>query len=138
MDVVAGVLIVVAFVVFSHAMGLHRERGLYPMVLLVIALAYVLLAASDDAFGQAVVEAAMASVFIVAAALGYRGSLWWVVVALLGHAAFDAAHAVFWPTAVIPDWYPGFCVAADGALALHLSFLLATRRVRARSAEGPA
>lgn len=137
MDFLAGVVIVLAFIVFSHALGLHRERALYPMVLLVIALAYVLLAASDDAFGQAMVEAVIASGFLVAAAAGYRGSLWWIVIALISHAAFDVAHAMLWPTAAIPDWYAGFCIAADGALALHLSFLLVTRRVvaRARGAE---
>lgn len=134
MDVLAGIGVVLAFIALSHAIGLHRERALYPLLMMVVALAYVLLAASDDAFGQALVEAVVALVFVAAAIAGYRHNLWWVVVALIAHAGFDAAHTAFWPSPVIPHWYAGFCIGADAVLALHLMLLLVVGPLSARPA----
>jgi len=134
MDVLAGVGLVLAFIALFHAIGLHRERALYPLLLMVIGLAYVLLAASDDAFGLALVEAVVALGFVGAAIAGYRRNLWWVVVALIAHAAFDAAHSAFWPSPAIPHWYAGFCIGADGLLALHLVLLLVVGPLSARPA----
>ncbi|WP_420427782.1 hypothetical protein [Algiphilus sp.] len=131
MDVIAGVLVASASIALGHGMGLHRERSFYPLVMIVIALAYVLLAASDDAFVIAGVESLLALVFVAAAFVGYRGNLWIVVAALIGHAGFDLAHAALWPTPVVPTWYAGFCLAADGLLALHLALLLLSGQLQA-------
>ncbi|MBY8964505.1 hypothetical protein [Algiphilus sp.] len=136
MDYVAGVLVASAFITLCHSLGLDRERSFYPLVMIVIALAYVLLAASDDAFVIAGVETALALVFVVAAVVGYRSNLWIVVAALIGHVGFDLAHAALWPTPVVPTWYAGFCLAADGLLAVHLSFLLLSGRLQAVAASG--
>ena len=131
MDVIAGLLVASAFIALCHGMGLHRERSFYPLVMIVIALAYVLLAASDDAFVIAGAESLLALVFVTAAVVGFRRNLWIVVAALIGHAGFDLAHAALWPTPVVPAWYAGFCLAADGLLALHLSLLLLSGQLQA-------
>lgn len=132
MDYLSGALLAAALVVASHGLELHRSRAFYPTVMMVIALAYVLLAAADDAFRLAAIEALAALPFLVAAGAGFRSNLWIVVAALAAHGAFDLARHALLPVEPVPGWYAGFCTAVDGLLALHLAALLLTHRLAAR------
>ena len=70
------------------------------------------------------IEIAVASGFILFAVLGFKGNLWLVAAALLGHGIFDFIRPSFIANPGVPHWWPGFCLAFDvffgGWLALQL------------------
>jgi len=69
-------------------------------------------------------EILAASVFCVFAAFGFKGNLWLVAVALVGHGIFDFVRRGFIENPGVPRWWPGFCFAFDvvfgGWLAVRL------------------
>jgi hypothetical protein len=93
-------------------------------VLFVIATYYVLFAVMGASRRTVVIEIVIASGFILFAALGFKGNLWLVVVALLGHGIFDFIRPSLIANPGVPHWWPGFCLAFDlifgGWLALRL------------------
>lgn len=113
MEYLIGVLLSVATVVFAALIGLDRERSFYSTVLFVIATYYVLFAVMGASRRTLIVEIAVASCFFLFAALGFRGNLWLVAVALLGHGIFDFVRPGLIANPGVPRWWPGFCLAFD-------------------------
>ena len=92
MELLIGALLALAVGVFGTHAGFDRERGFYPVILIVIASYYVLFALQGGAANAWVPEVLVMAGFVVAAMLGFRWSLWLVVAALFGHGVLDAVH----------------------------------------------
>ena len=124
MEYLIGILLSLATVVFAAVIGLDRERSFYSTVMFVIATYYVLFAVMGASRRTLMIEIAVASGFFLFAVIGFRGNLWLVAVALLGHGIFDFVRPSFIANPGVPHWWPGFCLAFDvifgGWLALQL------------------
>ena len=88
--------------------GLDRDRAFYPTVMAVIASYYVLFAVMADSTQALQAEAAVAAVFLAAAMVGFRRSLWLVVAALASHSIFDSMHGRLIANPGVPAWWPAF------------------------------
>lgn len=104
--------------------GLDRDRAFYPTVMVVIALYYVLFAVMGGSTHALLVEAGVATVFVVVSLVGFKYSLWLVAGALASHSIFDVFHGQLIANPGVPVWWPAFCLAYDGVAAGYLAFLL--------------
>jgi hypothetical protein len=129
-----GVVLAFAVGVLTTFVGLHRDRALYPVVLIAIASYYVLFAAMGGSAHALVVESLVATVFVALAVAGFRSTLWLVVIALAAHGVLDFVHPHAYANPGVPAWWPSFCLAYDVVAAACLGWLLATDKVRARAA----
>ncbi|HEX3154062.1 MAG TPA: hypothetical protein VHV32_05520 [Candidatus Angelobacter sp.] len=124
MEYLVGFLLSLGTIVFAAMVGFARERSFYSTVLIVIATYYVLFAVMGASRRTLMIEIAFASGFILFAVLGFKGSLWLIAAALVGHGIFDFIHPSFIANPGVPHWWPGFCLAFDvifgGWLALQL------------------
>jgi hypothetical protein len=125
-----GATLAVSVGLLTTAFGLDRDRALYPTVMIVIALYYVLFAVIGGSTQVLLVESLVASVFIAAALWGFRSSLWIVVVALSAHGLLDLIHGRVIANPGVPDWWPQFCLTYDIAAAAYLAWLLKQKRPR--------
>lgn len=116
--------VVCAFAKFS---GFDRERVFYPTVAAVVGTYYLLFAAMVSATQALALESLVACVFFALAVAGFKKSLWLIVVALLGHAAFDAVHHFMIDNPGLPIWWPGFCGSIDLFFGGYLALLLRRR-----------
>lgn len=121
---IVGVSLAVVAGLFATALGLDRDRAFYPTVTIVIALLYILFAAMGASTGVLVWEGVFAAAFILAAAVGFKTSLWWVAAALVGHGIFDFTHDAFVTNPGVPVWWPQFCAAYDVTAGAYLAYLL--------------
>ena len=112
----------------GRIIGLDRDRAFYPTVMIVVACLYALFAAMGASAGTLVLESAAGALFVVAAAVGFRSSLWIVVAALAGHGVFDLFHHAIIPNPGVPSWWPAFCSAYDVTAALCLAWIIRKRR----------
>src|SRR5262245_5574499 len=96
---------------------LDRDRACYPIMLIVIAMYYVLFAAMGGSPAAVWSESIAATIFIVVAIVGFHGSLWWVVIAMAGHGAFDIIHPHLIADPGVPEWWPTFLITIDLVLA---------------------
>lgn len=128
----AGLAILVG--IFATAVRLDRDRAFYPTVTIVVALLYVLFAVMASSRQAFLVECAVAAVFVIAAVLGFRYTLWIAAAALVAHGLFDFVHGAAISNPGVPDWWPGFCGAYDVVAGAYLAWLLKARRVAARPA----
>jgi hypothetical protein len=128
--------LVLALVVggYATALRLDRDRAFYPTVLIVIASYYVLFAVMGGSGRAIVIESLIAAAFVVAASLGFRGSLWLVGAALAAHGLQDAVHGRFVDNPGVPAWWPAWCLAYDVAAAGYLAWLLYSRTLNTRAA----
>jgi len=117
---------------FAVIIGLDRERALYPIVLIVAASYYVLFAVMAASGRTLIKEIAIASGFLLLAAIGYKRSLWLVAIALVGHGVFDIVHRLFIDNPGVPHWWPGFCAVIDVIFGGLLGWHLSARRLPAR------
>jgi hypothetical protein len=92
--------------------------------MVVIASYYVLFAVIGGSTHALVVEAAVATVFLALALVGFKHSLWLVAVALALHGVLDVFHGQLIANPGVPIWWPAFCLAYDGVAAGYLAFLL--------------
>lgn len=134
MTVVVGVVLALAVGGMCRLCGLDRDRALYPTVMIVIALYYVLFALIGGSTQVLIVESAVAIGFVGLALTGFRFTLWLVVVALAAHGVFDLVHPHIYANRGVPVWWPSFCVAYDVVAAAYLAWLLASKKVRAHAA----
>jgi hypothetical protein len=84
----------------------------YALGLSLIAAVYIGFAVADGRVRVIAVEVAVASVFVVVAALGVTGSLWLIVAGLAGHGLKDLwqYRAQF---VANTRWWPPFCATVD-------------------------
>jgi hypothetical protein len=113
MEYLIGLLLAIAVVVFSALIGLDRERSFYVTTLIVVASYYALFAVMGGSSHTLIVEVLAASIFCVLAAVGFKGNLWLVAVALIGHGIFDFVRRGLIENPGVPRWWPGFCMAFD-------------------------
>ena len=129
MEYVIGIVLALAVSTYATAMQLDRDRAFYPTVLIVIASYYVLFAVMGGSTRAIVLESGLMGVFVVAASVGFRRSLWLVVAALAAHGVQDFFHARLIMNPGVPVWWPGWCLSYDVVAAGYLAW----RLTRARS-----
>lgn len=128
MALIVGVSLALLVGLMATVVGLDRDRAFYPTVAMVVASYYALFAAMGAPTGTLVIESGAAAAFVIAAAAGFRSSLWIVVAALAAHGAFDLVHHAIIPNPGVPSWWPEFCSAYDVSAALYLAWLIRKRR----------
>lgn len=105
MAIIIGTVLALAVGAFATALRLDRERSFYPTIMMVIASYYVLFAVMGGSAESLVLELFVAAVFVAAAAYGFRGSLWLVVVALAAHGIQDCFHGDLVANPGMPAWW---------------------------------
>lgn len=129
MEYVIGIAAATVVGVFGTVVGFDKERGFYPVVLIVIAALYLLFAAMANSTASLVAEAIPALVFVTMAVLGFRKEAPWLVVAGLAlHGVFDFFHHAVIANPGVPVWWPGWCLAYDVVAAAYLAALIFIRR----------
>jgi len=134
MDYLIGAVLALATGVFGTVVGLDRERGFYPVVLVVIASYYALFAVMGGSMGALAVEVGIMVGFVALAVIGFRRAPWLVVAGLAGHGVLDMAHPHLVTNPGVPGWWPVFCMTFDVVAAGYL----AVRLVRDRRTPGGA
>ena len=124
MAYLVGALLAFAAGGLGTVVGLDRDRAFYPTITIVIASYYALFAVMGGSGHALLVEAAVAAVFLAAAIVGFRYSLWLVVSALVLHGIFDLLHGRLIANPGVPVWWPAFCLAYDVAAGGYLAFLI--------------
>jgi hypothetical protein len=123
-----GLGIAVSFL--GRAAGFDRDRSFYSTILIVVASYYALFAILGGSTRALVIESLVGSVFLVVAVLGFKGSLWLVVLGLVGHGVMDIFlhhHLVTNPG--MPPWWPWFCMAIDLVMGSILAGLLMRSKI---------
>jgi hypothetical protein len=115
----------------ATVVGLDRDRAFYPTVMMVIASLYSLFAAIGASTQALLLDSLVGAVFLAVAALGFRSSLWLVVIALAAHGVFDLGHDKVISNPGVPLWWPAFCSAYDLMAAAYLAWRLKTGGIRA-------
>ena len=133
MALLIGIVLALAVGVFATVVGLDRDRAFYPTVAVVIASYYCLFAVMGASSSALLVETAVATAFVTAAVVGFRTSLWIVVVALAAHGILDVSHGQLISNPGVPPWWPDFCMTFDLAAAGYLAWLLRSGRVHVTS-----
>jgi hypothetical protein len=131
MEYFIGVVLSLVVVGLGSSVGFDRDRSFYPVVLTVVGSYYVLFAAMGAPGRVVTVESLFGAVFLVAAVVGFKRSLWVVVAALVAHGIFDLVHHRFIDNPGVPEWWPGFCLAFDVLAGGFLAVLLVRRKVEA-------
>jgi len=123
-----GAVLALVVGLFATRTGLDRDRAFYPVVTIVVAAYYVLFAVMGNSTHALFLELLIGTVFIAAAVIGFKRSLWIVVAALAGHGVLDLVHAAVVANPGVPAWWPAFCSAYDLAAAAYLAWLLKSGR----------
>jgi hypothetical protein len=123
-----GVGMALAVALYARVVGLDRERAFYATVLAVVASYYGLYAVIGGSTRAIVLEAAIAAVFLVMVAVGFRRSQWIVVAGLAAHGVFDLFHGHVIENPGMPVWWPDFCMAYDLTAAAVLGWMLLSAR----------
>jgi hypothetical protein len=93
-----------------------EPRTVYALGLVVIASIYIGFAVADGRPKVIAVESAVASIFIVIAAVAITGSVWFFVLGIFGHGLKD-----LWQhrSGFVADtrWWPPFCLVVDFVVA---------------------
>jgi hypothetical protein len=130
MEYLVGIVLAAVVCLLTTAVGLDRERALYPTMAIVIASYYGLFAVMGGS--EALLpEAIGIAAFVLLALIGYRTNLWLVVVAIAGHGVFDWFHARLIADSGVPAWWPGFCMTFDVIAGAWLARILIAGRVPA-------
>lgn len=130
MPMIVGVVLAVLVGVFAMATGLDRDRAFYPVVTIVIAAYYILFAVLGESHQALWRESLISIAFVIVAVVGFKRSLWMVVIALAAHGIFDYFHRAVVTDPGVPAWWPGFCLGYDVVAAAFLAWSLKSGRVR--------
>jgi hypothetical protein len=128
MEYAIGIAAAAVVGLFATLVGFDKERGFYPVVLIVIAGLYLLFAAMAGSTSSLVAESIPALAFISMAVLGFRMKSPWLVVAGLAlHGVFDLFHHALIENPGVPVWWPGWCLSYDVAAAAYMAALIVIR-----------
>jgi hypothetical protein len=134
MNYVIGILLAILVCGAALLLRLDRDRRFYTAMLIVIALLYLGFAIMGKDADALRIEAAISTVFVVVAFLGFRISPWLIVVALAAHGTYDITHHFFFQNRGVPGWYPGFCMTYDVVAAAIFAAILTWRKQQATGA----
>jgi hypothetical protein len=127
MEYWVGAALALAVAGFAALTGFDRDRAFYPTLLIVIASYYDLFAAMAGSGPALASESLVLALFVGVAAIGFRWSLWLVVIALAAHGLFDFFRGGLIANPGVPAWWPNFCLAFDLVAAAWLAGLLVRR-----------
>ena len=131
MGTLAGIVTALFTSLLGRLARFDRDRAFYPTVMIVIGALYSLFAAMGASGRVLVLEALAGTVFVAAAVVGFRSSLWIVAAALAAHGVFDLFHGKVIADPGVPVWWPQFCLAYDVTAAGYLAWLLWSGRLKA-------
>jgi hypothetical protein len=131
MALAIGALLALVVGICATVIGLDRDRVFYPTITIVIAFYHVLFAVMGGSTHALILELLCGTVFIVAAVVGFKTSLWIVAVALATHGLFDLTHGRVIVNPGEPTWWPPFCFAYDIVAAAYLAWLIQSGRLEA-------
>jgi len=131
MPFLVGVLLALAVGVFGTLTRLDRDRAFYPTIAIVIGALYSLFAVLGGSTRALVLEALVGLVFITAATIGFRRSLWVVAIVIAGHGLFDFVHGRLIDDPGVAGFWLSFCGAYDVTAGAYLAWLIKSGRVRA-------
>jgi hypothetical protein len=126
-----GVVLALAAGLLGRVVGMDRDRAFYSTALIVIGALYVLFAVIGGSNRALVLDALVGAIFIAAAIVGFRSSLWIVAIGLAAHGLLDFVHGRIISNPGVPPWWPAFCGAYDVTAGAFLAWLLASGRLRA-------
>ena len=109
MPYLVGVVLALAVGAFATIVGLDRDRAFYPTVMIVIAFLYGLWAVLGESMAALMSESVGMILFVSAAVIGFKRSLWIVAIALAAHGIYDFAHPALFINPGVPAWWPAFC-----------------------------
>jgi len=127
-----GIGLALAILLSVRLVGLDRERGFYPTVMIVIALLYGLFAVMGGSMRALGLESVAMAGFIFVTILGFKRNLWWVVGALFAHGVYDFFHGHLFINPGVPLWWPQFCSAFDVVAAAFLAVLIRLAKTPAK------
>ena len=134
MEIALGFFVAVGIAAAGRISGMDRDRALYPVMLIVIAMYYVLFSLMGGSSEIVAWDFVIASAFVVAAFVGFHATLWVVMFGLGAHGVFDWIHPLLLDHGGVPGWWPGFCLGVDITLAAALAWLILSERIDARAA----
>ena len=129
MEYLIGLILALGVSFGTSAIGFDRDRSFYPTILIVIAFLYGLFAVSAGSMHALLAEAFPMILFVLAAVIGFKTRLWWVVAGLIAHGLFDFVHHGLITNPGVPPWWPGFCMTYDVTAGIYLAFLLKSARI---------
>ena len=138
MEYLVGVVVALAISIGASAIGMDRERSFYPTVLAVVATYYALFAIMAGSTQALLSEAVPIAVFLLAAVIGFKKALWWVVIGLVGHGLFDFVHRDLISNPGVPVWWPGWCLSYDVTAGAYLAILLKRSKTKKNRPESQA
>ncbi len=118
-----GIILTTGLLFVSTMVGLHRDRGVYPITLIAIALFYVVFAFEHGGVWEIAFNSVVACLFLLFAIGGYVRSLWIVAIGLILHGLFDVVYAAS-ASNPAPDWWAPLCLTVDLLLGLFLVVLI--------------
>jgi hypothetical protein len=124
MPYVIGIVASLGVALFARRSGFDRDRAFYPTVLIVVALYYVLFAVMSGSVQTVLLESILATVFWIAAVVGFKSNTWLVAGGLAAHGVFDAVHGYILENSGVPVWWPAWCLAYDVGAAGWLAWLI--------------
>ena len=111
MPYVAGSVLAMNDALFMRFAGFDRVRAFYSTILIVVAAYYVLFAVMGDSIPAILAESAVMLLFVGAAVVGFKRSLWFVAVGLAAHCVLDSVHRSLLSKPGVPGWWPAFVEA---------------------------
>jgi hypothetical protein len=121
--IVWGVIVGVVQVASPFAFWWLDAATVYALGLAAIAFVYIGFAVADGRSKVIGIEATVAMVFVVAAAIGITGSAWLLVVGFAGHGLKDAwQHRTRF--VLNTRWWPPFCAAVDWVVAVAIAIAI--------------
>ncbi len=118
----------------TTAVGMDRDRALYPAALIVIAAYYDLFAVMGGSTEALIAEVAAGLVFVGLAVVGFRYTLCLTAAGVAGHGIFDILHDYIIYNPGVPGFWLGFCSSIDIVLGLYLAWMLWRGKIRSRPA----
>ncbi len=128
-----GILLAGGTIAITLVSRLAESRAAAPVALIAIASFYVVFAV--EAQSATWVVTLTASLFVLMALLAYRTSLWFAVVGLALHAAYDLFSPQFDVASPEPEWWPMFCLAYDAVLAIAFAWWILNNRLNTHPRE---
>jgi hypothetical protein len=112
MEYAIGAILGAVICPFASVVGFDKERGFYPVVLIVIEGYYLLFATMAKSTDALLTETIPLFLFA----------------GLALHGGFDFIRHAIIPNPGVPAWWPGFCLAIDVAMAGYLAVLIRVRK----------